>query len=119
MTDFFYFLRITTIDVAARAKKITLYYIATIFHIGSRHKSFKIGFLFSFTSRDYFFDRFALSVGYRHIDCAKIYLNVKEVGQVFGQTIGRSVQREELFIVGKVLISYPCRFPENEHDFLK
>jgi aryl-alcohol dehydrogenase-like predicted oxidoreductase len=74
---------------------------------------------FSFATRDYFFDRFALSVGYRHIDCAKIYLNEKEVGQVFGQTIGRSVQREELFIVGKVLISYPCRFPENEHDFLK
>ena len=56
-------------------------------------KSFSLHFLLH---------RFALKAGYRHIDCAKIYLNEKEVGEVFGQTIGKDIQREEIFIVGKV-----------------
>jgi len=37
------------------------------------------------------------------LNVAKIYLNEKEVGEVFGEIIGKDIQREELFIVGKVL----------------
>merc|ERR1712223_834993 len=46
--------------------------------------------------------RFSLKNGYRHIDCAKVYLNEKEVGVVFADFIGKSVRREDLFIVGKL-----------------
>jgi len=46
--------------------------------------------------------RFSLENGYRHIDCAKIYLNEKEVGQVFNDYIGKSIAREDLFIIGKL-----------------
>merc|ERR1711935_511625 len=45
--------------------------------------------------------RFSLENGYRHIDCAKIYLNEKEVGQVFNDYIGKSIARENLFNNGK------------------
>ena len=50
-----------------------------------------------------FYCRFSLENGYRHIDCAKIYLNEKEVGQVFNDYIGKSIAREDLFIIGKVI----------------
>jgi alcohol dehydrogenase (NADP+) len=50
-----------------------------------------------------YWQRFAINNGYRHIDCAKIYLNEKEVGDVFQEMIGKDVQRDELFIVGKVI----------------
>jgi len=46
--------------------------------------------------------RFSLENGYRHIDCAKIYLNEKEVGKVFDDYIGKTIPREELFIIGKL-----------------
>ena len=46
--------------------------------------------------------RFAIKKGYRHIDCAKVYLNEKEVGEVFEGIIDKEVPRKELFIVGKV-----------------
>ena len=48
------------------------------------------------------YNRFAIKKGYRHIDCAKIYLNEKEVGEVFAEIIDKTVPRKELFIVGKV-----------------
>ena len=50
----------------------------------------------------YFFDRYSIEIGYRHIDCAKIYLNEKEVGEVLNEVIGNKVKRNDLFIVGKV-----------------
>ena len=50
-----------------------------------------------------FYCRFSLENGYRHIDCAKVYLNEKEVGQVFNDYIGKSIAREDLFIIGKVI----------------
>ncbi len=46
--------------------------------------------------------RFALENGYRHIDCAKVYLNEKETGQVLAEYINKSIPREDLFIVGKL-----------------
>jgi len=46
--------------------------------------------------------RFSIKKGYRHIDCAKVYLNEKEVGEVFKDIIDKEVPREELFIIGKL-----------------
>ena len=51
-----------------------------------------------------FYCRFSLENGYRHIDCAKVYLNEKEVGKVFDDYIGKTIPREELFIIGKVCL---------------
>ena len=47
--------------------------------------------------------RFSLENGYRHIDCARVYLNEQEVGNVLQDAIAnKTVRREDLFIVGKV-----------------
>ena len=46
--------------------------------------------------------RYALDNGYRHIDCAKVYLNEKEVGEIFEEYIDKKVPRKDLFIVGKL-----------------
>jgi diketogulonate reductase-like aldo/keto reductase len=39
---------------------------------------------------------------YRHIDCALIYQNEKEIGEVFGEVINKTVKREELFVTSKL-----------------
>ncbi|XP_010529795.1 PREDICTED: aldo-keto reductase family 4 member C8 [Tarenaya hassleriana] len=45
----------------------------------------------------------AIKVGYRHIDCASIYGNQKEIGNVLKKMIdGGMVKREELFITSKL-----------------
>ncbi|MBN1863973.1 MAG: aldo/keto reductase, partial [Victivallales bacterium] len=47
--------------------------------------------------------RGALSVGYRHIDCASVYGNEKEIGRVFRQVLdGGLIRREELWVTSKV-----------------
>ena len=46
--------------------------------------------------------RYAIRMGYRHIDCAMIYQNEHEVGEVFGEMMDKEVPRSEFFIVGKV-----------------
>jgi len=43
----------------------------------------------------------AASLGYRHFDCASLYANEKELGQVFAKII-QTVPREELFITSKL-----------------
>jgi alcohol dehydrogenase (NADP+) len=43
----------------------------------------------------------AASLGYRHFDCASLYKNEKELGQVFSKII-QTVPREELFITSKL-----------------
>ncbi|HSA84298.1 MAG TPA: aldo/keto reductase [Patescibacteria group bacterium] len=43
-----------------------------------------------------------LDAGYRHIDCAMIYGNEKEIGEVFGEVFNTKVKREEVFITSKL-----------------
>ena len=44
----------------------------------------------------------ALEVGYRHIDCAAVYANEAEIGQVLNAAIDRNLAREELWITSKL-----------------
>ncbi len=47
--------------------------------------------------------RVALEVGYRHIDCAAIYGNEKEIGEALQEAFaGGVVKREELFVTSKL-----------------
>lgn len=47
--------------------------------------------------------RFALTTaGYKHIDCASIYGNEKEIGEVFGDVFASQVKREEVFVTSKL-----------------
>jgi len=47
--------------------------------------------------------RFAVTkANYRHVDCASIYRNEKEIGEVFNDIIGKDVKREDLFVTGKL-----------------
>ena len=45
----------------------------------------------------------ALKVGYRHFDCARVYKNEKELGEVFKDAFDNGVcKREDLFITSKL-----------------
>lgn len=44
----------------------------------------------------------AIEVGYRHIDCASVYGNEPQIGEVLTNHIGRTVDRDQLWISSKV-----------------
>ncbi|MCK5175768.1 MAG: aldo/keto reductase [Planctomycetes bacterium] len=44
----------------------------------------------------------AISVGYRHIDCASVYGNEKLIGQALTEVIEGGIKREELWITSKL-----------------
>ena len=45
----------------------------------------------------------ALEVGYRHIDCAAVYRNEKEIGEVLKEVFAdNAIKREEVFITSKL-----------------
>ena len=46
--------------------------------------------------------RGAIEVGYRHLDCAAVYLNEASVGRVLRQCFASGVPREELWITSKL-----------------
>eukprot|EP01133_Synstelium_polycarpum_P000367 gene367-427_t len=54
----------------------------------------------------------ALETGYRHIDCAQVYCNEKEVGTAFKNVFGAGViKREDVFITSKLYNT--CHEPHN------
>ena len=46
--------------------------------------------------------RYALSVGYRHIDCASVYGNEDAIGVVIEQAIRNGIRRQDLWITSKL-----------------
>ncbi|XP_021128957.1 aldo-keto reductase family 1 member A1 isoform X1 [Anas acuta] len=48
--------------------------------------------------------KYALSVGYRHVDCAAAYSNEAEIGEAFQESVGpnKVVKREDLFVTSKL-----------------
>ncbi|KAL1788058.1 alcohol dehydrogenase [NADP(+)] [Sigmodon hispidus] len=46
----------------------------------------------------------ALSVGYRHVDCASVYSNETEIGEALKKNVGpgKALSQEELFVTSKL-----------------
>ena len=46
--------------------------------------------------------RYAASIGYRHFDCASVYGNEQQVGQVFWELFQNGLRRDEVWITSKL-----------------
>ena len=44
----------------------------------------------------------AIEVGYRHIDCASVYRNEKEIGQSLAKVLENGISRDDLWVTSKV-----------------
>ncbi|XP_057295507.1 aldo-keto reductase family 1 member B1-like isoform X2 [Hydractinia symbiolongicarpus] len=62
------------------------------------------------SSEDVHSIKWALNIGYRHIDCASEYENEPEIGKVLRETFStESIKREDVFITSKLWIDDFCR----------
>ena len=48
----------------------------------------------------------AIGVGYRHIDCASVYGNEKQIGDVFKSVISSGIERDDLWVTSKLWNTY-------------
>lgn len=56
----------------------------------------------------------AIKVGYRHIDCAYVYGNEKEVGQCIKEGLAATgISRSDLFITTKLWCTYHTKVEQN------
>lgn len=46
--------------------------------------------------------KYALEIGYLHIDCAPVYANEPEIGEALKEHIGKVIQRKDLFVTSKL-----------------
>lgn len=60
----------------------------------------------------------ALRLGYRHVDCAPLYMNEKEIGQALAESFAAGVvKREELWVTSKLWND--CHAPEDVEPALR
>ncbi|PVH77751.1 Aldo/keto reductase [Cadophora sp. DSE1049] len=62
---------------------------------------------------------YALSVGYKHIDCAYCYGNEDEVGEGLKEAFANGVKREDIFVTTKLWSTYHSRVEQNLDMSLK
>jgi alcohol dehydrogenase (NADP+) len=73
------------------------------FSNGDKMPAFGLGTWKSKPGEVYSAVREAIRIGYRHIDCAAIYMNEEEIGRAFADAFAAGdVRREELWVTGKL-----------------
>ncbi|KAI6247638.1 D-galacturonate reductase [Erysiphe necator] len=62
---------------------------------------------------------YALSIGYKHIDCAYVYCNEQEVGEGLKEAFAKGIKREDIFVTSKLWCTYHSRAEEALDKSLK